>query len=140
MRTQRTRGSSVPTDKLPRPGRQHGYAPEVGMIDRSGDPIVAGKIARLSDSSYRLKVLDLFAGCGGLSLGFDAAGYQITAAVELDDLASRSHALNFCRGKPEEDVETHAKPRDITRVDPEELVEDLGLGDAAAAFDVIIGG
>src|SRR5690606_22992069 len=71
MRTQRTRGSSVPTDKLPRPGRQHGYAPEVGMIDRSGDPIVAGKIARLSDSSYRLKVLDLFAGCGGLSLGFD---------------------------------------------------------------------
>lgn len=110
------------------------------MIDRSGDPIVAGKIARLSDSSYRLKVLDLFAGCGGLSLGFDAAGYQITAAVELDDLASRSHALNFCRGKPEEDVETHAKPRDITRVDPEELVEDLGLGDAAAAFDVIIGG
>ena len=37
------------------------------------------------------RVLDLFSGCGGLSLGFKAAGYDIAAAVEFDPHAARSH-------------------------------------------------
>lgn len=41
------------------------------------------------------RVLDLFAGCGGISLGFQAAGFKISAAVEIDQFAAASHALNF---------------------------------------------
>lgn len=102
---------------------------------------IAGKIKRLArDPSARLRGLDLFAGCGGLSLGFQAAGVDIVAAMEIDDLAARSHANNFCKGEEPEVVKHHAKPRDITKIDPEELVHDFGLGAPAGAFDIIIGG
>ena len=32
----------------------------------------------------RLNVIDLFSGCGGLSLGFDMAGYNIKAMIDFD--------------------------------------------------------
>ena len=34
----------------------------------------------------------------------------------------------------------HAKPRDITAIEPDELVEELGLGAVSNAFDVVVGG
>ncbi len=39
-------------------------------------------------------VLDLFAGCGGLSLGFEAAGYK-TVGFEMDKAASQTYNLNL---------------------------------------------
>jgi len=39
-------------------------------------------------------VIDLFAGCGGASLGFKRAGFSILAAVESDDTASSSYTAN----------------------------------------------
>jgi DNA (cytosine-5)-methyltransferase 1 len=91
-------------------------------------------------TEWRPRVLDLFGGCGGLSLGFQAAGCEIVAAIESDELAARSHATNFFKGQPVEVVEHHAMPRDITRIDPDELVSDFELGTVAAAFDIIVGG
>jgi len=41
-----------------------------------------------------LAVLDLFAGCGGLSLGLQQAGFRIVAAVEKDVWASETYAHN----------------------------------------------
>jgi len=81
------------------------------------------------------RVLDIFSGCGGLSLGFHAAGARIEAAVEFDPDAARSHGLNFHRGAP-----SHSQARDITTTSPKELCDDLRLGDPAAAFDIVIGG
>lgn len=40
-------------------------------------------------------VIDLFAGVGGLSLGAARAGFNVSAAVELDDRAAAQHAQNF---------------------------------------------
>jgi len=81
------------------------------------------------------RVLDLFAGCGGLSLGFQASGARIEAAVESDPDAARSHGLNFHKGDPR-----HSSARDITDTTPQALCDELELGNPAAAFDIIVGG
>jgi DNA (cytosine-5)-methyltransferase 1 len=41
-----------------------------------------------------MKYVDLFAGCGGLSLGVEKAGGQLVAAVEKSDMASRTFYHN----------------------------------------------
>lgn len=43
----------------------------------------------------RPKVIDLFSGVGGLSLGAARAGFDVVGSVELDPIASTSHAFNF---------------------------------------------
>ena len=41
------------------------------------------------------RVVDLFAGCGGMSLGFQNAGFDIVGAFEYWELAADCHAKNF---------------------------------------------
>jgi DNA (cytosine-5)-methyltransferase 1 len=89
----------------------------------------------------KIRVLDLFAGCGGLSLGFLTAGFEIVASVELDELAARSHATNFFRGADSKSRKVHSQARDITRIEPEELLIECGCKAAVEnAIDVVIGG
>jgi DNA (cytosine-5)-methyltransferase 1 len=92
------------------------------------------KLARL-EAGGRPRVLDLFSGCGGLSLGFQAAGFEVRAAVEFDIEAARSHGLNFHAGAPE-----HSQARDIITTHPEDLTAELDLGPVDMAVDVVVGG
>jgi DNA (cytosine-5)-methyltransferase 1 len=39
--------------------------------------------------------VDLFAGVGGMSLGFEQAGFDVVAAVEIDPVHAAAHAYNF---------------------------------------------
>ena len=78
-----------------------------------------------------LRVLDLFAGCGGLSLGFDAAGFYVTAALEFDPVAHATHLRHFGRSGTRLD-----EPADITAVSADDLAGPGGIG----PIDVVIGG
>ncbi|WP_041373547.1 DNA cytosine methyltransferase [Phenylobacterium zucineum] len=100
----------------------------------SKDPTVLARIARLK-SGAPPRVLDLFSGCGGLSLGFHAQGFDIVAAVEFDPAAAASHGANFHPEDPR-----HGRPRDITRLTPEQLALELDLGPVEQAVDVLVGG
>lgn len=101
------------------------------MIDAR---LIRQKINRMK-AGRPLRVLELFSGCGGISLGFRAAGFEIAAAVESDPDAAKSHGQNFHSKDPR-----HAVARDITRTTPAQLTEALGLGSPGEAFDVIVGG
>lgn len=74
---------------------------------------------------YVMTVIDLFAGCGGMSLGFEKAGFNVVAAYEWWDAAVRCYAANFRHS---------VYQRDLSAVD--EIVPELREFDP----DVIIGG
>lgn len=73
-------------------------------------------------------VIDLFAGCGGLSTGFEMAGFNIPLAVEKDDWASETYKANH-KG-------TKVVTEDITQV----LDLDSLLPKKNMKIDGIIGG
>ncbi len=75
------------------------------------------------------KTLSLFTGAGGLDLGFEAAGFATSVAVELDDLCVET--LRHNRKWP-------VIHRDIHQVSSEELLERAGL--VKGEPDVLVGG
>ena len=46
-------------------------------------------------SSHRPIAVDLFAGAGGLSLGFEQAGFDVVASLENDPVQAATHLFNF---------------------------------------------
>ena len=72
-----------------------------------------------------MNVVDLFAGCGGLSMGFLQAGFTISKAVELDSEAADTYKKNH--------KEVNVLVDDIKRIDNSSV---FCTGDA----DIIIGG
>lgn len=63
--------------------------------------------------------IDLFAGCGGASLGFKRAGFVLKAAVELDPVGCRSYASNH--------LETALLINDIRLLSAQDILEKAGL-------------
>lgn len=105
-----------------------------------GNVVIQNKINRLAQNK-KPRVLDLFAGCGGISLGFHSAGAEIVGAVELDPTAAKSHALNFHGHLSDEKIETHQRARNIVETEPSRLLKEYGLsGRADSHIDIIVGG
>jgi DNA (cytosine-5)-methyltransferase 1 len=78
----------------------------------------------------RPTVIDLFSGVGGLSLGAARAGFEVRAAVELDPIALRTHALNF--------PETKHIQQDVAELTGSRLLDLAGL--QLGGLDGLIGG
>ncbi|QBF30068.1 DNA cytosine methyltransferase [Thalassococcus sp. S3] len=49
----------------------------------------------MSEQHSRPIGIDLFAGAGGMSLGFERAGFDVKAAVEIDPVHCAAHKFNF---------------------------------------------
>jgi DNA (cytosine-5)-methyltransferase 1 len=53
----------------------------------------------MSDKLNRPLAVDLFAGAGGMTLGFEQAGFDVVAAVEIDPVHCAVHEFNFPQTK-----------------------------------------
>jgi len=65
------------------------------------------------------QAIDLFSGCGGLTLGLKQAGFRVVGAVEIDSLAAKTYRANHKRVVIWE--------KDISRVSGVEVMRQLGL-------------
>lgn len=73
-----------------------------------------------------MKVLDLFCGAGGLSLGFQEAGYKIIGGIDFEENAIKTHDYNF--------KESESYCVDISEMQDDEIIKKF------SGIDVIIGG
>ena len=100
--------------------------------------VILDKIDRVKQGDP-LRVLDLFSGCGGISLGFERAGFHVAGALDNDEAASKTHAANFHRNS--EFHAAHARPKDITKTSPRNLLGSLGVaGSPPNSIDILVGG
>ncbi|MEO5375537.1 MAG: DNA cytosine methyltransferase [Alphaproteobacteria bacterium] len=101
---------------------------------------VRRKCDRIS-AGHKPTVFDMFSGCGGFSLGFQRAGFNILGGIDIDPEAAASHETNF-RGValPRKLEDCGAYARDITSVQPLDLTGLFGPDDGVDAVDVLIGG
>ncbi len=84
----------------------------------------------LAKKSKRPIAIDLFAGAGGLSLGFEQAGFDVIAAVEIDPVHAAVHKMNF--------PECHVICGDVGALTGDTIRERVGL--RRESIDVVFGG
>lgn len=79
-------------------GRKYGVSvrrtPQL-RLPKHPDAPTQGEWPTWMKDSPRPIAVDLFSGAGGLSLGLEAAGYQVALSVDLDEWALETHAANF---------------------------------------------
>ena len=102
--------------------------------------LIADKLRRIQ-AGEPPRYMDLFAGCGGISLGFLTAGFQPVASVEIDPHAAQSHGANFGSRALGGDREAHHVARDVTKEDPATIFAELGIhGAVDDQVDILVGG
>jgi len=74
--------------------------------------------------------IDLFAGAGGMSLGFEQAGFDVVAAVEIDPIHCAIHEFNFPLCK--------VIPRSVANLTGENIRKLSGIG--RRRVDIVFGG
>jgi len=83
------------------------------------------------------RVVDLFAGCGGISLGFRLAGCEIMAGFDKDDAAMETWWFNLSldrrRGSKDRGI-------DLVELSPKETFAACGLKERINQVDILVGG
>ena len=69
-----------------------------------------------------MKVTDLFCGCGGLSLGFAMAGFDVVSAYDNWKIALETYRLNFKHKAVMLDLKDTARSIDIISLDKPDMI------------------
>ena len=85
----------------------------------------------MKDKKKQLIGIDLFSGTGGLSLGFESAGFSIVYALEKDKYATETYKHN-------RNSDVIVDTTDIVDMKPNRILAKLGLG--KGDLDIVLGG
>ena len=93
--------------------------PAGGVIRRKKK--IGGSAVTVSDAHRIVKptAVDLFCGCGGLTVGLKKAGFKVLGAVDVDPLSIKTYKANHCGVTLWE--------TDIRELEPAELLAEIGL-------------
>lgn len=104
------------------------------------ETLIRDKLQRIQKGG-EIRYMDMFSGCGGISLGFLTAGFTPVASIEMDPWAAKSHGANFGSRSVGGDKAAHHSPRDAVTETADSVFGDLGLlGATDHQIDVLVGG
>lgn len=81
-------------------------------------------------NKVKATAIDLFCGCGGISVGLEKAGFRVLAGIDIEKKYIASFQHNFPNAK--------AMTTDITTVAPKDFMATVGV--AAGELDLLVGG
>ncbi len=123
--------------RRPKRTRPHVHSPRPQDPERrarhqptAGNPEYLRELARLEKKPQaEFSALSLFAGCGGMSLGAQAAGFAVRGFVEIDEELAALYAANF--------PEARRIGRDVRKLGEGETAK---LLEACGPVDLLLGG
>lgn len=74
--------------------RKNSKRPQFDLAPRRADCLELPARYKSNHHVQSLRVLDLFCGAGGMSLGFESAGFQISLGIDSDTWATKTFAAN----------------------------------------------
>lgn len=104
--------------------------PDFGAERGSSAPASFYQLTRGSPAEVRPTAIDLFAGAGGLSLGFQAAGFEVVLASDMSESCARTHTRNM--------PEVPFMLADIGAISGRDILRRCGL--RRGELDVLVGG
>lgn len=87
------------------------------------------RVKSKSKALNKPRAIDLFSGCGGLTLGLKKAGFEVVAAVEIEKHAAEVYKKNH--------KNTDLLVTDIREIKPKKLMKEIGI--AAGELDLLAG-
>ena len=84
------------------------------------------------------KTLDLFSGCGGLSLGMENAGFDVVYANELNEDAAETYRNNFPNTLVEVGDIKEIDPKNVQRRIKKNSVDLIGAGPPCQGFSTLV--
>jgi DNA (cytosine-5)-methyltransferase 1 len=101
-----------------------------GNRSQAGISVLVSRKKQGAALGKRPIAIDLFSGAGGMSLGFEQAGFDLVAAVEIDPIHAAVHKFNF--------PDCAVLPQSVTTLTGDAIRQAAGIG--ARAVDVVCGG
>ena len=102
--------------------------PEIEYMELASDVLSAWTPGGLAPASPEAQVIDLFSGCGGMSLGFAALGhatqaFRLVGAADVNEASLGTYECNFEVNALNRDVRLLARDRDALKAFLDELDE-----------------